>query len=286
MLASLALPLETVYAFDRLFAVNGTNGLPVTLDQGVVFSWVDRNVGPTGRVTVMKYPVGGPDWWAGQGYWWDVEFWNESAVETMADMSLKKTPHWRDAASTRRTGAAIDAPETQFALFHKTDVRFRLAGTQRGHIDRDAYVLETARPWRATWLADGIYPDGWTRPHRPATITVFPEPGQKTALRRFVTIAVASPDPLEARPVTVTSNLGRWSIAIPPNTSVDRAAPGLRAGRRHGARNGRDPDGVGGLPRSDQVGAHGPRRPPGRHPDPHHRPRGRARTHGPLPGVR
>ena len=90
VLATVALPLETVYAFDRLFAVNGTNGLPITLDQGVVFSWVDRNVGPTGRVTVMKYPVGGPDWWAGQGYWWDVEFWNESAVETMADMSLKR----------------------------------------------------------------------------------------------------------------------------------------------------------------------------------------------------
>ena len=96
MVATLALPLETVYAFDRLFAVNGTNGLPVTLDQGVVFNWVDRNVGPSGRVTVMKYPVGGADWWAGQGYWWDVEFWNESAVETMADMSLKRTPHWRE----------------------------------------------------------------------------------------------------------------------------------------------------------------------------------------------
>ena len=90
VLASVALPLETVYAFDRLFAVNGTNGLPVTLDQGVVFDWVDRNVGPTGRVTVMKYPVGGPDWWAGQGYWWDLEFWNESAVDTMADMSAEE----------------------------------------------------------------------------------------------------------------------------------------------------------------------------------------------------
>ena len=100
-------------------------------------------------------------------------------------------------------------------------MRFRLAGRQLV-FDRDAYLLETERPWRATWLTDGIYPDGWTRPHRPATITVFPEPGQKTALRRFVTIAVASPDPLETRPVTVTSNLGRWSIAIPPNTSVDR----------------------------------------------------------------
>ena len=115
VIASVALPLETVYAFDRLFAVNGTNGLPVTLDQGIVFNWIDRNVGPTGRVTVMKYPVGGPDWWAGQGYWWDVEFWNESAVETMVDMSLKKETHWR-AHFDPRTGAALDVPETQFAL--------------------------------------------------------------------------------------------------------------------------------------------------------------------------
>ena len=221
VLATVALPLEAVYAFDRLFAVNGTNGLPITLDQGVVFSWVDRNVGPTGRVTVMKYPVGGPDWWAGQGYWWDVEFWNESAVDTMADMSLKKTPHWRTNFDPR-TGAALDVPETQFALFHKSDVRFRLAGTQRAY-DRDAYVFDTARPWRATWLTDGIYPDGWTRPHRPATITVFAEPGQKRPLQRFLTISVASPDPLEQRPVTISSNLGRWADEIPPDTSIDQA---------------------------------------------------------------
>jgi hypothetical protein len=222
-IATLALPLETVYAFDRLFAVNGTNGLPLTLDQGVVFSWVDRNVGPTGRVTVMKYPVGGPDWWAGQGYWWDVEFWNESAVETMADMSLKKTPHWRESFDPQ-TGAALDAPENEFAFFHKSDVRFRLAGTQRVY-DREAYVFETERPWRATWLTDGIYPDGWTRPHRPATITVFAEPGQTTPLRRFLTINVASPDPIEPQPVSLTSNLDSWEGMIQPDSSVDRLVP-------------------------------------------------------------
>ena len=112
-------------------------------------------------------------------------------------------------------------PETQFALVYGNDVRFRLAGRQVVY-DREAYIFETARPWRATWLTDGIHPDGWTRPHRPATITVFAEPGQKRPLRRFVTIAVASPDPLEPRPVTVRSNMGRWNISIPPNTSVDR----------------------------------------------------------------
>ena len=100
-------------------------------------------------------------------------------------------------------------------------MRFRLAGTQRVY-DREAYVYETARPWRATWLTDGIYPDGWTRPHRPATITVFAEPGQKQPLQRFLTITVASPDPIEPRPLTVTSNLGDWSGSIPPDTSFDR----------------------------------------------------------------
>ena len=219
-LATLALPLETVYAFDRLFAVNGTNGLPVTLDQGGVFNWIDRNVGPEGRVTVVKYPVGGPDWWAGQGYWWDVEFWNESAVEVLADMSRPGAKPWADAFDPE-TGAARDLPETQYALVYGNDVRFRLAGRQVVY-DRGAYIFEPERPWRADWIADGIYPDGWTLPRTPMTITVFAKPGQTTPLRRFVTLAASSPDPLENRPVTVASNLERWSGEIVPQGSLER----------------------------------------------------------------
>ena len=40
---------------NRLFAVNGTNGLPVTLDQGGVFNWIDRNVGAEGRVSAQRF---------------------------------------------------------------------------------------------------------------------------------------------------------------------------------------------------------------------------------------
>ena len=143
VLATLALPLETVYAFDRLFAVNGTNGLPLTLDQGVVFNWVDRNVGPTGRVTVMKYPVGGPDWWAGQGYWWDVEFWNESAVETMADMSLKRSEALaRELRPADRCRARCAGDAVRVLL--RTDVRFRLAGDVPGLRARGLPVRDRA----------------------------------------------------------------------------------------------------------------------------------------------
>lgn len=218
VLAAVALPLETVYAFERLFRVDGTNGLPITLDQGVVFSWIDRNVGPTGRVTVFKYPVGGADWFAGQGYWWDVEFWNESAVVTAADMSIPGTRHWSTLFDAR-TGVARNVVPTEFAMAHGTDVRLRLAGTLR-LLDRDAYLFQTERPWRATWLTNGIWPDGFTRPGVPATISVFPMPGQTQPLQRFVTISIASPG-TESSSVRVTTSMGRWPSEIAPETSFE-----------------------------------------------------------------
>jgi hypothetical protein len=218
-LLAVALPLETAYAFERLFRVDGTNGLPITLDQGVVFSWIDRNVGPTGRVTVFKYPVLGVDWFAGQAYWWDVEFWNESAVRVAADMSRPGARHWTTLFE-ERTGRARGLPQTQFALVHGTDVRLRLAGTVR-LLDRDALLYETERPWRATWLTDGIWPDGYTRERTPATISVFPEPGQQRPLRRFLTLSVSSPDRNTPRPVLVRSGEGRWEDEIEPETSFE-----------------------------------------------------------------
>ena len=214
--AAVTLPLETVYAFERLFRVDGTNGLPITLDQGVVFSWVDRNVGPSGRVTVFKYPVAGADFWAGQAYWWDVEFWNESAVRTAADMSLPEAKHW-SVMFDERTGAARGVVATRFALVHGTDVRFRLAGRVR-LLDRDAYLFETERPWRATWVANDIWSDGFTRPDTPATVTVFPHPGQEGSLQRLLRVSIASPDPEAPMSVVVRSNMGEWSAEIVPGT--------------------------------------------------------------------
>jgi hypothetical protein len=214
-----ALPLETVYAFERLFRVNGTNGLPITLDQGVVFSWIDRNVGPSGRVTVFKYPVLGADWFAGQAYWWDVEFWNESAYRTAADMSLPDARHW-STLFDERTGEVRGVPQSQFVLQHGTDVRFRIAGNVR-LFDRDAYLFETERPWRATWMIDDIWPDGFTRPETPATISVFPESGQEQPLRRFLTLSIASSHREEAMPVRVTSSEGEWTAEIAPETSFE-----------------------------------------------------------------
>ena len=284
VLATIVLPLETAYAFDRLFAVNGTNGLPITLDQGVVFSWVDRNVGPTGRVTVMKYPVGGPDWWAGQGYWWDVEFWNESAVDTMADMSLKGTKHWRESFDPD-TGAALDAPETRFAFVYGADVRFRLAGKYFVY-ERFAYLSRH----RAT-LASGL-DHRWDLPGR---LDAAPPPRDDHGLRGARPAARAAAVHHDhhgfARPDRGTARYDR--IQPRPLARSDHAehisrpaGAGLRSARWQGDSDRRDPFRVGRLPRSDEVGAHRPCRPSGRRAAPLDRTRRRARTHGSLPDVR
>ena len=63
---------------QRLFAVNGTSGRPLTLDQGVVFDWVDRTLGTNASVTMVPYPINFADYWASVGWWWDIEFWNKS----------------------------------------------------------------------------------------------------------------------------------------------------------------------------------------------------------------
>ena len=127
------------------------------------------------------------------------------------------------ASSTGRRAPRRTSDETKDVLFHGTDVRFRLAGKQIVY-DRGAYVFEAERPWRADFVTDGIYPDGWTRPHTPAEITVFAEPGQRRPLKRFLTIRVASPDHFADRPVTISSNLGRWKGTVRPEVSLDHLA--------------------------------------------------------------
>ena len=175
ILASLVLPLEAVYAFDRLFAVNGTNGLPVTLDQGGVFNWIDRNVGKKGRVTVIPYPVNPPDYWANVGYWWDVEFWNESAVHDLVNPDESgeyPAPPLRPEDGSSADIRRLDAHPLS---------RHRRALPHCRQADglRPRRLPVRARPpMRAAFVTDGYYPDGWTRPHTPAEITVFAVPGK------------------------------------------------------------------------------------------------------------
>jgi hypothetical protein len=56
-------------------------------------------------------------------------------------------------------------------------------------------------------MSFGLYDDGWTKPHVTVRVRVFPEPGQRGAVTRFVTFQVQTPLQIAKRPFTVSSNL-------------------------------------------------------------------------------
>ena len=210
----LALPAETAYAFQRLFAVNGTAGRPLTVDQSEVFDWVDRTVGRDAQVTMVPYPTVQGDYWAGVAYWWDLEFWNES-VDRDAGVpgAFEWTPPTFPKLALRfgPTGLASVSPPGYVAQA-VGDARFHIAGTVVTN-DRGLFLVRPDRPWRADWLTTGLYDDGWTRPGVIAHVRVFSYPGQTGRVTRTVTVYVFAPPGVTARPFELASNLGSWHAA-------------------------------------------------------------------------
>src|SRR5205814_5899003 len=77
VLLAVALPAQMAYGFDRLFRVNGTSGQPLTRSNAFVYDWVDRQLGPTKRVTMIPYPSLPQDFFARLGLWRSMDVWNE-----------------------------------------------------------------------------------------------------------------------------------------------------------------------------------------------------------------
>ena len=214
LVLAVALPLETRYAFQRLFAIDGTTGRPLTLDQGVVFDFVDRILGPSARVTMVPYPLRYADYWAGVAFWWDMEFWNKSVKQSA---HLPQMFYWTPSTFPKltlhfdpRTGAANVSP-TPYVVQSNKETRFRVAGpTVSSHADtRDTMLIEATMPWRAEWLTFGLTDDGWTKPGVTARVRIFAFPGQRGAVTRTLTLGVMAPSPVTARPFIVVSNRGR-----------------------------------------------------------------------------
>ena len=213
-----ALPAETGYAFKRLFAVNGTSGLPLTLDQSPVFSWVDRQITTTSEAVMVPYPVIRDDYWSNIAYWWDLEFWNKSVdreaspPNQFSGTSPGSFPKL-DIRFDPRTGLSnvdVDSYIAQAAA----DVRFHLKGRFL-HTERDVSIVFPDRPWRADWVTRGLYPDGWTRPGHVAHIKVFADAAQRSPVLRTLTVTLRAPEGA-SRPTTLTSNTGRWRLDVGP----------------------------------------------------------------------
>jgi len=212
-----ALIAETGYAFKRLFAVNGTSGLPLTLDQSPVFGWIDNQIGGDSVASIVPYPVISSDFWANVGFWWDLEFWNRSVEHEIGRPDeFSGTSNGTFPKSfirfDPRTGAAnVSLPG--FVAQAVGESRFRLAGEPIA-TRRNYDLFRAAQPWRAQWLTSGLYDDGWTRPGRSGSLKIFALPGQRRKLERSVTFALVAPSGVAARRISFRSNQGTWHASV------------------------------------------------------------------------
>jgi hypothetical protein len=211
-IAALAIPAQTGAAFARLFTIDGTSGRPLTLDQGVVFDWIDRQLGSSAKVTMLPYPFLFGNYWENVAYWWNVEFWNTSvqraAVYETAFTGTPETFPTIELTFDRSTGRANVSP-SDYLVQGVAETRFRIAGRVLGE-DRGAALVETEKPWRAEWLAFDLYRDGWTIPKVVGKIRVFSAPGQTQPTMRFLTLGVRGPRDIPARNFRVVSNASDW----------------------------------------------------------------------------
>ena len=194
----------------------------MTLDQSVVFGWVDREITTRGEAMMMPYPVIRGDYFADVAFWWDLEFWNRSVDREASPLAafpgtpagaFPKLPLRFD-AETGKANVDFDSYVAQAA----DDARFHIAGrtltTQRG-----VSIVLPVRPWHADWVSYGLYDDGWTRPGKPARIRVFAAPGQHGAVRRTLTIALLAPGNVAARPALLRSDEGTWRVVAGQNAA-------------------------------------------------------------------
>jgi hypothetical protein len=212
VLAVIGIPAQTALAFTRLLTVDGTSGRPITVDQGVVFDWIDRELGPGAKVTMVPYPVFPGDYWENVADWWNTEFWNASvrraAVYEGAFTGTPETFPTTGLSFDRSTGRANVSP-SDFVTQAIAETRFRVAGKVRAEARRVS-LIEAARPWRTEWLTFDLYRDGWTVPKVAGTIRVFSSPGQTQPMMRFLTINVRGPSALPAREFRIVSNASTW----------------------------------------------------------------------------
>jgi len=209
VLTLVVLPLESAYAFKRLFDHNGTSGRAVSLSQGVVFDWIDRTIGPDAEVTLVPYPGLPGEYFASVGQMWDMEFWNRSIVRSAyrrgefewTPSTFPKLYPTFDPA----TGRASISP-TRYVAQSEKETRFRISGNAVSDT-RGVVLTEAEQPWRTDWLTFGLSDDGWTRPGVPMTLRVFAEPGQRGSRIRSVAFGMRAPEDVASRPVDFRTNL-------------------------------------------------------------------------------
>ncbi len=218
-----ALPLLTWFMFDRLFAVPGWSGRPVTTDVHGTLDWIDTSVGANTSVSIVPYPVSS-DWFVSQRFWRDVEFWNRAVVRDVhfpePDV-YEYTGFWFPKLYPRfdaRTGVA-DVSPTRYVVQTDSETRFRISGRTVASLT-PALLVDTGGAWRLDWVSTGLYDDGWTKPATTAYIRIYPLPAQHGAVIRSIDIGLRAPDGVSERRVQLASNLETWRGAAVQGNSI------------------------------------------------------------------
>jgi Dolichyl-phosphate-mannose-protein mannosyltransferase len=192
---AVAFPLDTAYAFAKLFSRDGHAVRPLTRSESGILDWLDRAVGADARVTQVPYAVS-TAYLVTLKSWRDLEFWNKSVRYAIhyppgayadAVIWFPNNPVTFDP----RTGKA-SRTLTPLVVQSVGETRFRISGPVQ--IQRtDVMLIRADLPWRTDWLTSGLYGDGWTLPHTTAHIHVFAVPGQRGAVTRTLTVQVRAP---------------------------------------------------------------------------------------------
>jgi len=212
VVAMLAIPAQTGAAFVRLLTKDGTSGRPLTLDQGVVFDWIDRELGTGAKVTMIPYPIHFGEYWENVSYWWNVEFWNASVRRAVVyEDAFTGTPATFPTIQLsfdRSTGRANVSP-SDYIVQGVAETRFRLSGSVLSE-DRGVALLKTEKPWRADWLAFDLYRAGWTIPPFAWAVRISAAPAPTGPLMRHLTLYITGPKDVGERGFRVVSNATEW----------------------------------------------------------------------------
>jgi hypothetical protein len=160
-------------AWPRLLHGHGPSSRVVDAKPATLYDWIDH-VTHNAKAAIVPYAANGY-WGPNALFWWDVEFWNKSV-----DRAYVLGDTW-DYAPFPHTQLRVDpvsgvvagtehAPPYVAIMLH--DSRLGLLGGSVG-VNYDVTVLQTERPYRATWTSSGLDPDGWTEPGRPARVHVI-----------------------------------------------------------------------------------------------------------------
>jgi hypothetical protein len=206
----------TGYAFERLLSSKAASGYPVT-GQERVRNWIDHAA--DGRtVALLAYPVS-RDWGYSAVAWWEAEFWNGTVRRAYvgANGHFTYTPFPADTLRVDPATGFIAGTDKapKLVLAAPSDGRFGLLGDRVAE-NVGLVLVKVKRPWRVAWVNSGLYPDGWIRPRRPASVRVFAKRDEPT---QNVKVSVTLDSPPEAT----------GDVAYAVGTAHGTLAPTVRA---------------------------------------------------------